>query len=101
MNKWIIIILSVLLCVSVTGWILTERTAKDRGRRIDEQSEVIDSLLSLPPSQSLSLDVYMELTDKSKFEVNGKNNQGTITVPSDKSYVLEVRLDSVSAYISK
>lgn len=82
------------------GWFKTDKTNKEYLNLIVKQSATIDSLVN-NPATSIKLDVSMQLTDKSKFEISAKNNQGQITAPSDKTYTLEVKLDSVSAYINK
>ena len=58
--------------------------------RIDEQSEVIDSLLA---RRMKVFDVRLEVMDRSRTNVYGRYNKGTISVPSVKTYRLE--LDSV------
>lgn len=102
--KIILILISVILLAgnifSGYEWHKSHKTNKEYFNLIEQQSATIDSLVN-NPATSIKLDVQMELTDKSKFEISAKNNQGTITAPSDKTYTLEVKLDSVSAYINK
>lgn len=102
--KIILIVISILLLVGniFSGYKCwkTDKTNKEHFSLIEKQSATIDSLVN-NPATSIKLDVSMQLTDKSKFEISAKNNQGTITAPSDKSYTLEVKLDSVTAYINK
>lgn len=97
-TKLILIIISIILLGGniFTGyeWNRTYKEKKDYFEVIVKQNEIIDSLVNTPPR--LNMEVKMNLTDKSKFEINGKNNSGTINVPTTRTYVLEVEYDSVS-----
>ena len=42
----------------------------------------------------VGFEVMLEVTDKSKLTVNGKGNSGTINIPQERHYVVEI--DSVS-----
>lgn len=59
--------------------------------QVTEQSAVIDSLLK---RRMTVFDVTLNVTDKSTNKIYGRYNKGSIIMPSNKSYVLE--LDSVS-----
>lgn len=59
--------------------------------RTEEQSRVIDSLLN---RRMTVFDVQMHVRDQSKFTIYGKYNKGTINVPNERTYTLEV--DSVN-----
>lgn len=97
-TKLILIIISVILLGGNIfmgyEWNRTYKEKKDYFEVIVKQNEIIDSLVNTPPR--LNMEVKMNLTDKSKFEINGKNNSGTINVPTHRTYVLEVEYDSVS-----
>ncbi|MBO4654673.1 MAG: hypothetical protein J5644_03925 [Bacteroidales bacterium] len=58
--------------------------------QVTEQSAVIDSLLK---RRMTVFDVTLNVTDKSTNKIYGRYNKGSIIMPSNKSYVLE--LDSV------
>lgn len=90
----IILIALVLIALGVTstGWIIGMREHQEQKARIEEQAKVIDSLLNIPPSISVS--AKLDVTDKSKIDVNGKGNSGTINVPTERVYVVELQLDS-------
>lgn len=88
----VIAIVLIALGVASTGWITGMQINRKQSARIEEQAKVIDSLLNLPPTISVS--ARMDVTDKSKIDVNGKNNQGTINVPTERVYVLELQIDS-------
>lgn len=105
MKKKIIIaiIIAVLTgCNVFTGyeWHKSFKTNKEYFNLIEKQSATIDSLVN-NPATSIKLDVSMQLTDKSKFEISAKNNQGTISIPNERKYLLEVQLDSVSIFTEK
>lgn len=99
----IAIIIAVLTgCNVFTGyeWHKTNREKRAFFSLIENQNSTIDSLVN-NPAKCLKIDVKMDLTDKSKFEINGKNNSGTINVPNEKTYILEVQYDSVSILFEK
>lgn len=60
---------------------------------VTEQQTVIDSLLN---RHSISFEVELNVTDKSKMTVNGKGNSGYIYVPSERTYILEVDSTNIS-----
>lgn len=60
-------------------------------QRTEEQSRVIDSLLN---RRMTVFDVQMHIQDKSKFSIYGSHNKGTINVPNERTYTLEI--DSVN-----
>ena len=92
--KWVI--LAVLLAVIA---VLSVSVAKDRKHiktlktQILEQSAIIDSLLN---RQSVVFDVSLNVQDKTRLVVNGKGNSGTINVPQEKVYVLEIDSTNIS-----
>mgnify|MGYP004442477343 CR=1 FL=1 len=71
----------------ITALVFSLIRVKDLNKRIDEQADTI-TYLTENPSQTVEL--TLNLTDKSRIEVNGKNNQGTISVPTDRVYELVV-----------
>lgn len=58
-----------------------------------EQKIIIDSLLA---RKSIVLDVKLQVQDKTRTTINGKGNSGTINVPSEKVYVLQIDSTSIS-----
>ena len=102
MKKILIISVAVLVAALVAtgiGWYGTSRVSQERLSAIEAQNltiefqrRTIDSLLSLPPAETneLTVELHMDVTDKSKLTINGKGNSGTITVPTERKYVVEV-----------
>lgn len=98
--QWIVIaVLGILFGVCAAGWGVTHKTSKERKATIEFQRVTIDSLMALPPAeeQNITIEMHMAVTDKSKVDVNGKGNSGTINVPSERKYVVE--MDSTSLNI--
>lgn len=98
MKTYIKIILIAIVAVTITGLAtgvaLQHKTIRQNDKTIEFQRETIDSLLALPPAESITLEVSLEVTDKSKLTVNGKGNSGTINIPQERHYVVEI--DSTS-----
>ncbi len=102
LKKILIIVVAVLvaaLAATSIGWYGTSRVNKVRmsvveaqNLTIEFQRRTIDSLLSLPPAETneLTVELHMDVTDKSKLTINGKGNSGTITVPTERKYTVEV-----------
>ena len=105
MKLKIILICLVLLLSGGVGftsyeWAKTDKEKKQYFSLILEQNAIIDSMAN-NPAKSVTVQVEMEVADKSKFTINGKNNSGTINVPTEKIYVLQVEFDSVFAVIEE
>lgn len=103
-TKWWIVIVAVLALAMIgeaIGWNVCQNRSKERQQTIDFQRAMIDSLVSRPPTedQYITLDLNMAVTDKSKVDVNGKGNSGTINVPTERHYVVEI--DSTSLNIMR
>lgn len=96
--KYLKIILIGLAVLTITGLSVAvgyqHKNIKNLNKTVEFQRETIDSLLALPPAESVTLEVMLEVTDKSKLTVNGKGNSGTINIPQERHYVVEI--DSVS-----
>lgn len=92
------IILIGLAVLTITGLSVAvgyqHKNIKNLNKTVDFQRETIDSLLALPPAESITLEVELHVTDKSKLTVNGKGNSGQIYVPQERHYVVEI--DSTS-----
>ena len=86
----IAVVIATLLAVSITQG----RHLKSLKIQVTEQSAVIDSLLK---RRMTVFDVTLNVTDKSTNKIYGRYNKGSIIMPSNKSYVLE--MDSVSMNI--
>lgn len=98
-TKVFLIIIGILIAgVTATsiGWGTTHKQSKERLETIEFQRVTIDSLLALPPAESneLTIELKMDVTDKSHLTVNGKGNSGTINVPTERKYTIEI--DSTS-----
>lgn len=70
--------------------VLQHGRIKDHKVQIQEQSRVIDSLLTIRRNY---IDVQLNVTDKSSSKIYGRYNKGTITMPSERTYKLVI--DSV------
>lgn len=89
--KWIVIgvlVSAVTTLAAVCS--LQHREVKTLRKQVEEQSAVIDSLLA---RRMTVFDVELHVTDRSRLNVYGRYNKGTINVPAEKTYRLE--LDSV------
>lgn len=60
---------------------------------VNNQQMVIDSLLN---RHSITFEVELNVTDKTKLTVNAKGNNGTVNVPTEKIYVLEIDSTNIS-----
>lgn len=69
----------------------SSRSNRQLQNRVQEQSKIIDSLLN---RRIKAVDVELYVTDKSKNVIYGRYNKGTITMPQERKYILEV--DSIS-----
>ncbi len=97
LKKWIWIVWAVLAAataVSTTTATLEGSHRRSLAKQVKEQSAVIDSLLGR--NQPL-LDVKLYVTDKSRNVIYGRYNKGTISMPQERRYILEV--DSVNMRI--
>ena len=65
-------------------------------KQVKEQSVIIDSLLQ---RRMTVFDVQLHVTDKSVNKIYGRYNKGTISMPQERKYILEV--DSVSMSVRK
>jgi hypothetical protein len=95
---WIkIAILAVLITVIATLSVLYAESRKHvvtLKAQVKEQSAIIDSLLS---RRMTVFDVKLNVTDKSRNVVHGRYNKGTINMPQERTYKLEI--DSVSVNV--
>ena len=88
MAKWIVwAVLAAATAVATTTAILEGNHRRSLAKQVKEQSAVIDSLLSR--DQPL-LDVKLYVTDKSRNVIYGRHNKGTISMPQERRYILEV-----------
>lgn len=95
MKTWIkILIVAVLasaVCVMSVLYAESHKHVKTLKAQVTEQSAIIDSLLK---RRMTLLDVELYVTDKSVNKIYGRYNKGTITMPQERKYILEV--DSIS-----
>ncbi len=88
MWKWIVwVVLLAATAVASTAAALEGNHRRSLAKQVKEQSAVIDSLLSR--DQPL-LDVKLYVTDKSRNVIYGRHNKGTISMPQERRYILEV-----------
>lgn len=93
MKKWtwiLMAVLAVITSLAITIATLEGAHRRSLAKQVKEQSVVIDSLLKRKPAM---MDVKLYVTDRSKNNIYGRYNKGTITIPTVKTYKLEV--DSV------
>ncbi len=79
--------LAALAALAATAAFLEYSHRKSLQRQVAEQSAVIDSLLS---RDRPLLDVQLHVTDRSRNVIYGRYNKGTITMPQERKYILEV-----------
>lgn len=100
MKKWISIAMFTALTVGIivcgTVAALRGRHLKDMRQTVTEQRMIIDSLLK---RRMTVVDVKLNVTDKSRFAIYGRYNRGTISVPNERTYTLEI--DSFSLKTTK
>ncbi|MBQ9435474.1 MAG: hypothetical protein IJU33_05035 [Bacteroidales bacterium] len=96
MKKWtwiLMAVLAVITSLAITIATLEGAHRRSLAKQVKEQSVVIDSLLKRKPAM---MDVKLYVTDRSKNNIYGRYNKGTITIPTVKTYKLEV--DSLAIY---
>ena len=96
MKKWtwiLMAVLAVITSLAITIATLEGAHRRSLAKQVKEQSVVIDSLLKRKPAM---MDVKLYVTDRSKNNIYGRYNKGTITIPTVKTYKLEV--DSLAFY---
>lgn len=94
MKKVYWIVMAVLVLAAATAGsaaIAQHRHLKSLKKQVADQTVIIDSLLK---RRMTVMDVRLNVTDKSRNTIYGRYNKGTITIPTQKTYLLE--LDSVS-----
>lgn len=91
---WIInvIVLVSVICVALFASVTCKNLRKD-------VQKIEQSLSEIPPALQIGVDLHV--TDKSKIDVNGKNNSGTINVPTDRVYMLEFSMDSTKINVTR
>ena len=91
MWKWIVwVVLAAATAVASTAAALEGNHRRSLEKQVKEQSAVIDSLLGR--DQPL-MDVKLYVTDRSRNIIYGRYNKGSIFMPQERRYILEV--DSV------
>lgn len=83
-------VMAVITSLAITIATLEGAHRRSLAKQVKEQSVVIDSLLKRKPAM---MDVKLYVTDRSKNNIYGRYNKGTITIPTQKIYKLEI--DSV------
>lgn len=90
--KWIVAAVAMGVLVAVTTIAVMQRSKISILKEMaKEQGEVIDSLLA---RRMHVYDVSLMVTDRSKYSV-GRYNKGTIAMPTEKRYVLQIDSTSV------
>lgn len=80
-------VVAVAMTALATTATLQGRHLKDARQQVQEQSKVIDSLLTIDRTY---FEVQLYVTDKSTSKVYGSHNKGTITMPSERTYKLVI-----------
>jgi len=83
---------AILLAVSVTIAVTTGKHNKSLRIQVKDQGRIIDSLLN---RRMQVFDVQLYVTDKSKNIIHGRYNKGTITMPQERIYRLEIDSNSM------
>lgn len=90
--SWILMaVMTVVTALAVTVASLEGSHRRSLAKQVKEQSVIIDSLLK---RRMTVFDVQLHVTDKSVNKIYGRYNKGTISMPQERKYILEV--DSVS-----
>lgn len=84
-------VMTVVTALAVTVASLEGSHRRSLAKQVKEQSVIIDSLLK---RRMTVFDVQLHVTDKSVNKIYGRYNKGTISMPQERKYILEV--DSVS-----
>lgn len=91
MKTWlkITIVAMMYTSIAVLGVLYSEshKHVKTLKAQVQEQSAVIDSLLK---RRMTLMDVDLYVTDKSRNVIYGRYNKGTITMPQERKYILEI-----------
>ena len=66
---------------------------KEQSIIIENQSHTIEELTKIK-TYNYQFEVKLDVTDKSKYNIYGRNNAGTIIAPNQKQY--ELKIDSTS-----
>lgn len=100
MNKWILIIVLVINIIGICGclWCNISTTNHLKKALLEQREDIQEVMSKLPPS--VAVDCHLVVEDKSKMTINGKGNSGSIYVPQDKTYYLELKMDSVSIKVN-
>lgn len=98
MKTWLKIVIAALLCIGIAVMSVlyaeSHKHVKTLKEQVKEQSAVIDSLLK---RRMTVFDVQLHVQDKSHNTIYGRYNKGTITMPQERKYILEV--DSVNVRV--
>ena len=76
-------VMAVITSLAITIASLEGSHRRSLAKQVKEQSVVIDSLLKRKPTM---MDVKLYVTDKSRNNIYGRYNKGTITIPTIKTY---------------
>ena len=91
MKTWIKIIIYAIVAVAIATLTATTigqaRHIKSLKAQVEEQHVIIDSLLK---RRMTVIDCQLHVTDKSRFAIYGRYNKGTINVPNDRTYTLQI-----------
>lgn len=88
--------MAVIASLAITAASLEGNHRRSLQKQVKEQSVIIDSLLQ---RRMTVFDVQLHVTDKSVNKIYGRYNKGTISMPQERKYILEV--DSVSMSVRK
>lgn len=85
-------VLAILIAISVTLAVTTGKHNKSLRIQVEDQGRIIDSLLN---RRMQVFDVQLYVTDKSKNIIYGRYNKGTISMPQERIYRLEIDSNSM------
>jgi hypothetical protein len=95
---WIKIAIYAFLGIGITVMTVLYSSSRNHVKtlknQVNGQSAVIDSLLR---RRMTVFDIRLNVTDKSRSTIYGRYNKGTITMPQEKTYKLEI--DSMNVHL--
>ena len=100
MRTFIKFIPYIIIAIMATAITLQQVHISSLKKHRKEQSEVIkmqnDVINDLVNRKTYAFDVKLSVTDKSRNNIYGRYNKGTIEMPSVKKYVLEIDSTSIN-----
>jgi hypothetical protein len=93
--------IKIMICAALAAAVITlsamlglsRQHVKTLQAQVREQSAIIDSLLM---RRMTVFDVQLNVTDKSRNVIHGRYNKGTINMPQERTYTLEIDSMNIS-----